>query len=190
MVGSCRAEVTDSPAGRCGNRSSARRIARAGRAAFNGKARCGSGRGVSASRGEGPGTGERRVSRQPFIPFIPCVGLRRACVSCVACVACLVGPCPAADERGACRVPAGPADEPGPGRQRGLGRVAGPRAAVGQPDGQPGGSWGAAARPRAMAEAARSSLSRRSVPSWAGSGGSPGGGGGDEPSGRRARHRR
>ena len=46
--------------------------------------------------------------------------------------------------------------------------------------------WGAAARPRAMAGAARSSLSRRSAPSWAGSGGSPAEGGRDEPGGRRA----
>lgn len=138
MVGSCRAEVTDSPAGRCGNGRSARRIARTGRAAFNGKARCGSGRGVSASRGEGPGTGERRVSRQPLIP---CVGLRRARFPCLARVACLVGPCSAADERSACcRIPASPVGQPGPGRQCGLGRVAFRRAAVGQPGEQFSGS--------------------------------------------------
>ena len=36
-------------------------------------------------------------------------GSGRARFSCLACVACLVGPCPVADERCACRVPAAPA---------------------------------------------------------------------------------
>ena len=113
---------------------------------------------------------------------IPCVGHGRARLACFSCFARLVGPWPAPTSAAPVASQPPPPVEPGPGRQRGHGWVVGRRAVVGQPGGQPGGRW--ERQPgHELAGAARSSSSHRSLPSRAGSGGSPAGEGAMSPAG-------